>query len=161
MMLRPGLLIAAGIFAADRVTKWLAVDARDFATHPIEYGPFLNFILVWNPGVSFGMFQTNAEIVQWFLATFAVCVSIALAVWLTRTKSRLLAAALGLVIGGALGNAPDRIIWGAVADFIDFHVGDWHWFVFNIADAAVVIGFGLIILDGLFARKSRSIKGHE
>jgi signal peptidase II len=160
-MLRPGLLIAAAIFTADRVTKWLAVDVWNFAVHPIQYGRFFNFILVWNPGVSFGMFQTNAEFVQWMLATFAVGVSIALAVWLTRTNSWVLAVALGLVIGGALGNAPDRIIWGAVADFIDFHIGTWHWFVFNIADAAVVFGFGLIVLDGLFAGKSRSIKGDE
>jgi len=159
MMLRVGLLIAAGIFGADRVTKWVAVDVRDFATDPVVAGPFLNFILRWNPGVSFGMFQTNAEFVQWLLAAFAVVVSIAMAVWLSRTNSRLLAVALGLVIGGALGNAPDRILWGAVADFIDFHIGDWHWFVFNIADAAVVVGFGLILLDGLFAGKSRSIKG--
>ncbi len=158
-MLRTGLLIAAGIFAADRVTKWLAVDLWDFANDPVVAGPFLNFILVWNPGVSFGMFQTSAEFVQWLLAAFAVAVSIALAVWLSRTGSGLLAVALGLVIGGALGNAPDRILWGAVADFIDFHIGDWHWFVFNIADAAVVVGFGLILLDGLFAGKSRSIKG--
>jgi signal peptidase II len=161
MMLRPGLLIASGIFAVDRVTKWLAVDVWDFATHPIQSGPFFNFILVWNTGVSFGMLQTNTELVQWILAAFAVAVSVALAIWLTRTNSRVLSVALGLVIGGALGNAPDRIIWGAVADFIDFHVGDWHWFVFNIADVAVVIGFGLIMMDGLFAGKSRSIKGHE
>jgi signal peptidase II len=116
---------------------------------------------VWNTGVSFGMLQTNTELVQWILAAFAVAVSVALAIWLTRTNSRVLSVALGLVIGGALGNAPDRIIWGAVADFIDFHVGDWHWFVFNIADVAVVIGFGLIMMDGLFAGKSRSIKEHE
>ena len=85
-MLRTGLLIAAGIFAADRVTKWLAVDLWDFANDPVVAGPFLNFILVWNPGVSFGMFQTSAEFVQWLLAAFAVAVSIALAVWLSRTR---------------------------------------------------------------------------
>lgn len=161
MMLRLGLLIAAGIFLADRLTKWLAVDVQNFADNPVEFGQFLNFVLVWNSGISFGIFQTNSDIVQFLLAAFAVGVSIVLAVWLKRTNSRILGVALGLVIGGALGNAPDRIIWGAVADFIDFHVGDWHWFVFNIADAAVVIGFGLILMDSLFARKSGSIKGNE
>lgn len=158
-MLRSGLLIAVGIFGLDRLTKWLVVDVWDLSRNPVEFGPFLDFVLVWNTGVSFGMFQTSAEVVQWLLAGFAVAVSLALGVWLSRTDSKVLAMALGLVIGGALGNAPDRILWGAVADFVDFHIGNWHWWVFNVADTAVVVGFGLILLDGLFTGKSRSIKG--
>jgi signal peptidase II len=158
-MLRNGLLIAVGILALDRFTKWLAVDVWDFSRNPVELGPFVDLILVWNTGVSFGMLQNNAGVIQWLLAGFAGAVSIALSIWLSRTESKVLALALGLIIGGALGNALDRILWGAVADFIDFHIADWHWWVFNVADTAVVVGFALILLDGLFTGKSRSIKG--
>ena len=159
-MLRVGLLIAAAIYGLDRLTKWLAVDVWNIDQRKLELGPFLNLDLVWNPGVSFGMLQSDAGIAQWLLGAFGFAVVLALTVWLWRTRSGALASGLGLVIGGALGNLSDRILWGAVADFVDFHVGALHWPVFNVADTAIVVGFGLIVVDGLFAGRSRSIKGN-
>lgn len=153
-MVRLGFQIAVLTFAADRATKWLALEVWDLPTRsPIRITPFFNLWMTWNSGVSFGMFQSNSSAAAWLLVGFAVAVSAALAVWLTRTRSVLLGIALGFVIGGALGNALDRVLWGRVADFLDLHRGTWHWPVFNVADAAIVAGFALIVLDGFVTKR--------
>ena len=126
---------------------------------PVEFTSFFRIVMVWNRGVSFGMFNSGEEVTRWVLTALAIGVSIALVVWLSRVRSRLPAVAIGLVVGGALGNALDRVIRGAVADFFDFHVAGWSWPAFNIADAAITVGVLLLVLDAIRTPRSTAKKG--
>lgn len=156
-MIRTGITMAVAVYGADRLSKWLVLEVLELTEQPDPFGPVFNLVLVRNTGVSFGMLQNDLSIGRWLLVAFALAVVVALLVWLARSRGVLLAVALGMVIGGAAGNVTDRIIWGYVVDFLNFHVGDWHFPVFNVADAAIVCGFGLIVLDGLFARRESGI----
>ncbi len=145
-----GLLAAAAILALDQVTKFFAltlIGPRDV----IEVTGFWNFVLVWNRGVSFGILggSTSPFWQQMILIALALAVVIGLIVWLGRARHLRLALGLGAVIGGALGNALDRLMHGAVVDFLDFHAFGWHWPAFNIADCGIVIGAVVIAVDGL------------
>lgn len=148
--LRLGLALAALVFVFDRLSKSYLIELLQGAPGGIEVLPFFNLVQVWNRGVSFGMLASHADWAPFVLAGFAAAVSLALAVWLARAENAVVAAALGLVIGGALSNALDRLLWGAVADFFDAHAFGWHWPAFNVADMAVVGGVGGLLLDGLF-----------
>ena len=116
---------------------------------------FLNLVLVWNRGVSFGLFESND--LRWFLISFTTLISVLLLIWLVRVKSYLLAVGLGLVIGGAVGNLSDRLWHGAVVDFVDFHLYDWHWPAFNVADSAICIGVGFLLWDSFFGEPASSL----
>jgi signal peptidase II len=159
-VLRLGLLVAAVTFALDQASKWYAMDVLKVLVNgparPLL--PFLDLVGVRNTGISFGMLQSHSELGPILLIGFALVVTAFLVVWMTRSRSAVLAIGLGLAIGGALGNVVDRLRWGWVYDFLFVHIGafDW-WPVFNIADAAIVVGFALIVLDGLFARRRQVI----
>lgn len=144
-----GIALAALTVALDRATKVWALDALFDPPARITLGSMLNLLPVWNRGVSFGLLSNDSPWGPWLLGGFAVAVAVALMVWLLRAESPVLAAGLGLVIGGAVGNAIDRALYGAVVDFIDAHWGDLHWPAFNIADAAITLGVGLLLLDAL------------
>ena len=144
-----GLALAAATVALDRVSKAWALDALFDPQSRIVLGPVLNMVPVWNRGVSFGLFANESAWGPWLLGGFALVVAVALVIWLVRAKTVVLGAGLGLVIGGAVGNAIDRALYGAVVDFIDAHWGDLHWPAFNIADAAITVGVGLLLLDAL------------
>ncbi|MGI9421031.1 MAG: signal peptidase II [Geminicoccaceae bacterium] len=148
---RQGLLIAAMVIVADQVTKWIALSGVDFAENPIRVTSFFDLVLVWNRGVSFGMFNDAGSYGPWILSALAIAVVIGLLYWLRQTETWLGVAALGLVIGGAIGNVIDRFRFGAVVDFLYFHVGNFHWPAFNVADTAICIGAGLLVLDGLLS----------
>jgi lipoprotein signal peptidase len=105
--------------------------------------------MVWNRGVTFGLLAGEAWWHPWLLAAIALGVSAALVVWLARAPDRWTALAIGLVLGGAIGNVIDRVRFGAVADFIDLHAFGWHWYVFNVADSAIVIGVILLLAHAL------------
>lgn len=120
----------------------------------MEVLPVLNLILIRNDGVSFGMLGGLAP--WWALVLLALAVIAWLSVWLWRSQGRLLSVALGLIIGGALGNVVDRIRFQAVTDFLDFHLATYHWPAFNLADVAVVCGATLLVWDSLRATKQRS-----
>lgn len=159
-MIRSGLALAAVVYGLDRVSKWAVLEVLNLAEQPIVVAPFLNLVLVHNTGVSFGLLQNDLDLGRWLLVAFAVAVIVALSIWLARSTSLLLGTGLGMVIGGAAGNVTDRVLWGHVADFFDFHIGECrfcHFPVFNVADAAIVCGFALIVLDGLFAGRERGI----
>jgi signal peptidase II len=156
-VIRAGMAVAVAVYALDRLGKWLVLEVLSLPEQPIVLAPFFNLVFVRNTGVSFGMLQNDLDLGRWLLVTFALAVIVALLIWLARTRSALLALALGMVIGGAAGNVTDRIVWGYVVDFFNFHLGGWHFPVFNVADAAIVCGFGLIVLDGLFAGRKRGI----
>ena len=114
--------------------------------------PFFNLVLTGNRGMSFGLFNTNAAMNTAVFTVLAVAIVIALLVWLRRAHNPLIRVALGMIIGGAVGNVLDRLIRGAVVDFLDFHLGTWHWYAFNVADAAICLGVAALLLDGLLAR---------
>ena len=145
-------LLASGIIVIDQITKHLILGLLGTqAGSSVPVGGPLNFTLVWNQGVSFGLFQAEHDLVRWILVAFSLIVAVLLVAW-ARTADRLtMGIGLGLVIGGAIGNAIDRIRFGAVVDFLDFQrLGFFPW-VFNIADAAITIGVVFLLLDS--ARK--------
>ncbi len=155
---RLGLFVALVVLIADQISKWRVLDyflpMGTGAGAYIEVTPFLNIVLVWNTGVSFGMFSNLAWVGPWLLSGLALAITIALVIWLWRTDERWNAIALGLTIGGACGNIIDRLRFHAVVDFVDVHAYGWHWPAFNVADAAITIGVGLLIIGSLLARPS-------
>jgi len=118
-------------------------------TQPWRLASFADFVVVWNRGVSYGLFQQEGGFGRWALVALSLVAALGLGLWMRRAGSRLLAVALGLIVGGALGNAIDRAVYGAVFDFVHLHAGAWSWYVFNVADAAIVAGVIGLILDSL------------
>lgn len=151
-----GALVAVGSFALDQLVKWWLLAVYGIVSRaPVEVTPFFNLVMTWNQGVSFGLLGDHGELARWLLAGFAVAVSIALTVWMLRAPNLLTSLALGFVIGGALGNALDRVIHGAVADFFDFHLAGWHFWAFNVADSAITVGVVLLIVDSFYGSGRR------
>ena len=146
------LFIALIIVVADQALKaWIlsVVNLPQIGTRPL-FGPFA-LTMVWNQGVSFGFLRADHDIVRWLLAGFSIGVAVLLAVWVRKADRPLFATAVGLVMGGAIGNVIDRIRFGAVADFIDVRpltAGLFPW-IFNLADSAISIGICLLLLDML------------
>jgi|TARA_B110000263_G_C15154304_1_gene439405 signal peptidase II len=146
---RAGTLIALLTILFDQLSKWWILNVTMVPPRIIPVTSFFDLVLVHNRGASFGIFSDAPGWASIALIVFAILISIALAIWMWRVHETLLAVALALVIGGAVGNVIDRIRFGAVVDFLDFHVGGWHWPAFNIADSAITIGVILLILDSL------------
>jgi signal peptidase II len=117
---------------------------------------FFRLVIVMNTGVSFGLMGGDDALPAWFLSAVAVAVCIGLFVWLRRTDRPLVGWGIGLVMGGAIGNVIDRARWGAVFDFADFHVRQWHWPAFNVADSAIVVGVGLMLIDSVISERNRT-----
>ena len=146
-----GGLVAAATLAVDQANKlWLIFVFGIAARQPVELAPFFDVVFAKNPGISYSLFSARTGVQRFALLAVTLVATACLAVWLWRAKSRLVALALGLIVGGALGNAYDRLAYGFVADFYHFHVGSFSWYIFNLADAAIVIGVGLLIVDSLF-----------
>ena len=145
---RLGVTVAATLVLADQLHKWWMLNIIGItASDRIELTPFFNLVYVSNKGISFGMLKQDGN-GQIFLALFAVVVSTALMIWLARAgQSNVMAIAVGLIVGGAIGNAIDRLHLGGVADFFDFHAFGYHWPAFNIADTAIVIGAAGLLYD--------------
>jgi len=142
---RLGLLVAAASAAIDQASKlWLLYVFDLPARAPVRLAPFLDLVMAWNKGISYGLFQQDGPFGQWVLLAIKAAAVVLLWAWLARAGSRLTAVALGLIIGGAAGNAVDRLIHDAVADFILFHITTetirFNWYVFNLADSAIVAG---------------------
>ncbi len=152
-MIKTGLPVAAAIIALDQATKfWVVLDIMS-PPRIIEVTSFFNLVMVWNRGASFGLFASQSPWTPVFLGCLAVLISVALGVWMYRATSRWLATALGMVIGGALGNAIDRVLYGAVADFLDFHAYGYHWPAFNVADISISVGVVMLLFDGLIEKR--------
>ena len=147
---RLGLLALVATFAVDQATKlWLYFGTDLVLTQPWRFGPYLDFVVVWNRGVSYGLFQQEGDLGRWLLVGLSVVAAVGLAAWMRRAGTRLLGLALGLIAGGALGNAVDRAAYGAVFDFVHLHAGAWSWYVFNVADAAIVAGVVGLLIDSV------------
>lgn len=142
----------------DQITK--AYILARIETGAIEALPFMNLVLVWNRGISFGLFNHGDPLPPILFVIISLAITAGFAIWLWRTQDRFLATGLALVIGGALGNVIDRLRFGAVIDFLDFHVAGWHWPAFNIADSAVCIGIAIVLFDGLFCGRKDKGAGH-
>jgi signal peptidase II len=161
-MVKRGLLVALLALVLDQVTKaWVlgffAAVPPGQQIYPLA--GFFNLVLVWNRGVSFGLFNNDAGINAIAFSVLAAAIIVALLWWLARVQSTFLALAIGLVIGGAIGNVIDRLRFGAVVDFLDFHLAGWHWPAFNVADSAICVGVAIIVLDGLLPRRETRTKG--
>lgn len=177
-----GLLIVCGAILVDQYTKWLVMEAVLRVNGPEQAGfmdwfttrkkieffinerepfktvvlsPFLSVVMVWNQGVSFGLLDTNSPHMPLVLIAVSSLISLLMLIWLSLTPHRSVAVALGLITGGALANVMDRVRFNAVADFIDAHVGDYHWPAFNVADSCIVIGAAILML-GVFFDKQRT-----
>ncbi|WP_445501658.1 signal peptidase II [Microvirga sp. G4-2] len=140
----------------DQATKLYTLFVYDLPLkEPVEFAPFINLIVVWNRGISYGLFQQDGDMGRWILIVVSILASIGLSLWIRKTKARLLAVSLGLIVGGAIGNVIDRLAYGAVFDFIQFQIGDWSWYVFNVADAAIVAGVIGLLYDSFVLEPRR------
>ncbi len=155
-MLVIGLVLAAITIVVDQIVKISLIPLLTDPDRMIAVTGFFNLVYVKNFGVSFGLFNAGSTAGPWVLSGLSVAVAGGLVVWLRSVESRWLGAAIGLIIGGAIGNAIDRIRLGSVADFFDFYAFGYHWWAFNVADAAIVGGVAFIVLDGLLSRREQS-----
>ncbi|HFA59963.1 MAG TPA: signal peptidase II [Rhodospirillales bacterium] len=151
-----GLLVVAAVLAVDQGVKWLVLETF----YPGEVRPvlpFFNLVLVFNRGVSFGLFSGSRFETAWLLSGLAIAIVLGLLYWLRSEKRPLARFAIWLVIGGALGNVVDRLRYGMVVDFLDFYIKSYHWPAFNLADVAVVCGASALIWESFV--ESRAQRG--
>ena len=154
---RLGFALAGLTLVADQATKLYTLFLFDLPVRePVRLAPFLDLIVVWNRGISYGLFQQDSEIGRWGLVAISLAAALGLSLWIRRASGRILALSLGLIVGGALGNAIDRVAYGAVFDFIHLHVGSFSWYVFNVADAAIVAGVVGLLYDSFVLEKRRT-----
>lgn len=176
------IAIIAVTIAFDQLSKWMVTqllispavgaESMDFMSwitkvtprlpyHEIEVLPFYNLVMVWNYGVSFGMFNNQTTDNALILVGISAIIAFILLVWMLGCSNRYVATALALAIGGAFGNIIDRMRFGAVIDFIDIHIAGHHWPAFNLADSCIVLGIGFVILHSLFFDKDNSPQKEE
>lgn len=150
------LILSGLIVVVDQLTKQLAEHGLTLY-QPLPVLPFFNLTLAYNTGAAFSFLADAGGWQRWFFLILSVVVSVVLTVWIIRLNAgeRRQAAALALILSGAVGNLIDRAIYGHVIDFIDIYYGQWHWPAFNIADSAICIGAALLILDSLFDRSAK------
>lgn len=155
---RTGLATAAVVFAADQISKWLVTERLNLDEALTYDGAlavtsFFNLRFVQNRGISLGLLQADGALARWLLVALTAAIATGVAVWMARERNRVEQAALGLVLGGAVGNILDRARFGYVVDFADLHFGEWRPFlVFNMADAAITIGVVILLARALFAK---------
>jgi len=152
-----GIYSVAGLAAllglgVDQASKWMLLEIVGLRDNPrtIEMLPVFDIVMWWNRGTSFSLFHTGAAWGPYAFSIAALAIIGLLVLWLSRIVNPILAAALGAVIGGALGNVVDRLRFGAVADFFYAHIGEYGWPAFNVADSLIVVGIGVLVLDGMF-----------
>ncbi len=163
VIVRLGLTIAVITAIADQLSKWAMMEGVfGLSFWPPQQGfpwgssveilPFFDLVTVWNQGVSFGLFADDSPYTLWMLIGLTSIIALGMIFWLMKATNRFLAIGLGCVIGGAIGNIIDRIRFGAVFDFLDFYVGNYHWPAFNISDGCITIGAILILLEGFIVK---------
>ena len=150
--LRPGIIAALAVLALDQASKLWLLYVFDLPHRgAVKVAPFLDLVLAWNVGISFGWFQSDSQATQIILMIIKAVAVIVLAIWMARSRTLIATVALGLIIGGAIGNAIDRFAYGAVVDFALFHLQiggkTFNWYVFNLADVAIVAGVAALLYD--------------
>ena len=159
---RAGLLAGLAVLVADQASKWWILQQLDLPDrHRVDLLPVLSLTWVENTGVTFGMFRAAGGWGPVLLAAIAFAIVAGLIIWLRRAETLLVALSLGAIAGGAIGNVVDRLRFGWVEDFIHVHVGTWSWYVFNVADAAIVCGVAALVVDGMRPRPRRSPADEE
>src|SRR5262252_2751336 len=155
-----GLSAAMLTLGVDQTYKWwMLLIYRIEQRGRVQLTPFFDLVFVKNQGVSYGMFTQDGRFGQWVLAGFALEAALLLAIFLARSAAgRLMALSLGLIMGGAIGNAIDRVLIGGVADFFSLHAFGYYWYVFNFADAAIVAGVAGLLYDSLIASRKAASK---
>ncbi|MBI3440565.1 MAG: signal peptidase II [Proteobacteria bacterium] len=179
-----GFILICGIILADQYSKWLVIDTLRtspsastdflhwFATRKkIEFfinereifktmtlSPGLNLVMVWNQGISFGLFDTNSPNMSLLFIAISLLTSLLLLLWLALATKKVVAVPLILIIGGALANVIDRVRFGAVADFIDVHAGQYHWPAFNLADSCISVGAAVLVLGSFISDRGKHVK---
>jgi signal peptidase II len=153
--LRLGVIAAIGVLVLDQASKFWLVRVFDIAHRgTVRLTPFFDLVLAWNQGISFGWFQNDGAVAQIVLMAIKAIAVVVLAVWMARSHTLLATVALGLIIGGAVGNAIDRLAYGAVVDFALLHVqiggNTFNWYVFNLADVAIVAGVAALLYDSFW-----------
>ncbi len=154
------LAIATLVLLLDQLSKWSALSNLKLGI-PEEVLPFMNWLLLFNPGAAFSFLAQSSGWQRWFFTILGLVASLYI-LWLLRKNQsdKILSWALSLILGGALGNVLDRIMYGAVVDFIDLHYGNWHWPAFNIADSAICMGAALIVFSELRKSLGKSPQSH-
>jgi signal peptidase II len=152
--LRLGLIAAVSVLVLDQASKFWLLKVFDIGHRgAVKLTPFFDLVLALNPGISFGWFQNDSPTTQLILMLIKAVAVLILAVWMARSRTLIATIALGLIIGGAIGNAIDRFAYGAVVDFALFHVqiggNTFNWYVFNLADVAIVAGVAALLYDSL------------
>jgi len=149
--------LSAAIVAADQLTKWLVLGYFENRYPRVELTGFFNLVLVFNKGAAFSLFAQAAGWQTPLLAAFALAAAVIVSVLIVRNPGRgLLCLGLALILGGALGNLIDRLRFGHVVDFLDFHALGWHWPAFNVADSAISVGAVILILEGFVHHEKRA-----
>lgn len=156
---RFGLIVAVLSLLADQASKYGVLEGLDLENRGrVVVTPFMDFVLTWNRGISYGWLQQETIAGMWLLLAFKIAAVAALWVWLARVETRWSALGIGLIIGGAVGNAIDRMIHGAVVDFVLLHLdtvnGRFNWYVFNIADVAIVAGVIALLYESLIGQNA-------
>jgi signal peptidase II len=147
-----GAILVAFVFVSDRLSKWWIVDVFDLPNKiSVNILPFFDLTMVWNRGISLGLFQADSDTGRYLLIALTAAVSIGLFLWMLKAENKVLTIALGLVVGGAFGNIWDRVEYGAVADFLHFYVGGYSFYVFNVADASISLGVLFMLWDALLS----------
>lgn len=147
-----GLVVAGFIIVADQLSKYYILHHFLGLNSYVQFGDYFNIVRAWNTGVSFSMFNDYGNLGVYLLSGISIAVVLALLWWLKGEKDKVVQVALGMIMGGAIGNVIDRLRLGAVFDFLDVHIGDNHWPAFNVADSFICIGAGLIILMSIIAK---------
>jgi signal peptidase II len=150
--LRPGVITALTVLVLDQASKLWLLFVFDLAHRgAVKVTPFFDLVLAWNVGISFGWFQNDGQLAQIILMLIKAVAVIVLAIWMAWSRTLIATVALGLIIGGAIGNAIDRFAYGAVVDFALFHlqIGGkaFNWYVFNLSDVAIVAGVAALLYD--------------
>ena len=145
---RIGLAIVLAVFALDQASKlWLLFSVGLAENGPFSVLPFMDIVLAWNRGISYGLFQQYSDLGRWGLVAISFVAAVWLGRWMWREPRALTVVALALIIGGALGNGVDRAVYGAVVDFVHLHWGRFSWYIFNVADAAIVVGVAALLYE--------------
>ena len=156
---RLGFLVALVVFALDQFAKWFVTGPMGLVEQGQEHVflPIFSFTLTHNEGISLGLLNATNPVGRWMLVALTSIIAIGVAVWIGREKNRVDQIALGMVLGGALGNILDRVLHGYVTDFLDLHFGEWRPFlIFNVGDAAISIAVVILLLRAFLTRKEES-----
>ncbi|HEX7929921.1 MAG TPA: signal peptidase II [Sphingomicrobium sp.] len=150
-----GFAVAAVVFVLEQITKWIVLGPLDLRnTQSVEVLPIFRLNYTENHGISLGLFQASSDAMRWVLVAATAAIAVGVAVWIGREKQRFDQIALGMVLGGALGNILDRVRHGYVVDFADLHFGDFRpFFIFNVADAAISIGVAILLLRAFLVKE--------